>query len=323
MADFDTADIIECANLAPSVHNTQPWSFVATESRLELFADGGRRLDYLDPTGRQLHVSCGAAIEFAYLAIRAAGRQCDVHPLPDPARPDLLASLQIGAEQRPTSRETALAEAIFRRYTDRGPYSDRAVPPALLVDVQTRCAELGVWVRILDNSADRAIVATILTDAEAQEAADTDYARELSQWTTVQPQDRGLPVDAAPAWPQDVVSDVPLRDFAGHAEHRHAGGIETPPRVERDTLLLLGTPHDDRDAWLASGRALGWLLLRATIDCASAQPLGPSIDVPDSRARLRRELGLVGQPQFLLRVGFGSGQPRTRRDRAQMSQPLA
>ena len=323
MTDFDIAAVLECASLAPSVHNTQPWSFVATDAGLDVFAEPERRLDYLDPTARQLHISCGAAVEFASIGTRAAGKSCEVHLLPDPGQPDLLAQLEFGADEPASPLEAELAAAIPRRYTDRGPYSDRAVPPALLVDVQTRCAALGVWVRIVDDHADRAVVATILADAEAQEAADPEYAKELSQWTSARPEDQGLPLEAVPSWPADVVSDVPLRDFTGHAEHRRAGGEDEPPRVERDTLLLLGTPLDDRSAWLASGRALGWLLLRATVDGASAQPLGPAIDLPGARERLRRELGLVGHPQFLLRIGFGSGEPRTLRKSAQTQQPLA
>ena len=159
MAEFDVTAVIECANLAPSVHNTQPWRFDATGTGLDMFAEAGRRLDYLDPTSRQLHVSCGAALEFASVATRAAGRNCDVRLMPDPAQPDLLARLEFGGERPPTPQEADLAAAIPRRYTDRGPYSDQAVPPALLVDVQTRCAELGVWVRIVDYRSDRAVVA--------------------------------------------------------------------------------------------------------------------------------------------------------------------
>lgn len=317
MTDFDPAAVIECASLAPSVHNTQPWRFEPTTSGLDMFAESGRQLDYLDPTSRQLHISCGAALEFANVATRAAGRACRVHLLPDPTRADLLAQVDVGDEEPASALEADLAGAIPRRYTDRGPYSDRPVPPAVLVDVQTRCAELGVWVRIIDDRADRAAVTTILADAEAQEAADPAYVEELGRWTSFEPREQGLPLAAAPEWPAEVVSDVPLRDFSGHAAHRHAGGEDAPPRVERDTLLLLGTPLDDRAEWLASGRALGWLLLRATVDSLSAQPLGPAIDLPDARARLRRELGLVGHPQFLLRVGYGSGQPRTRRTASQ------
>ena len=316
MTENELAVIIECAGLAPSVHNTQPWTFQRSDRGLEVLADASRQLGFLDPTSRQLQISCGAAIEFGYLAARSIGRACNVELRPDPGRPELLARLEMGADAPPTELETALAGAIARRYTDRGPYSDRSLSPQLLIDIQTRCAELGVWVRILDRPGERTVVATILAEAEAAEAADPRYAEELARWTSEQPSAEGVPLAAAPSWPGDRVSDMPLRDFTGRDVHRHPGA-EEPPVVERDTLILLGTALDDEASWLLAGRALGWLLLRAVVDGASAQPLGPAIDLPDSRSALRRELGLVGHPQFLLRMGYGTGQPRTRRKHAE------
>jgi nitroreductase len=316
MTENDLAVIIECAGLAPSVHNTQPWTFQPCDDGLEVLADASRQLGFLDPTSRQLHISCGAAIEFGYLAARSIGRECAVELRPDPQRPDLLGRLRIGAEAPATEIEADLAGAIARRYTDRGPYSDRPVSPQLLIEVQTRCAELGVWVRILDRVGERTVVATVLAEAEAAEAADPRYAEELARWTSGQAAAEGVPLTAAPTWPRDRVSDMPLRDFTGHDAHRRPGA-EEPPLVERDTLVLLGTALDDHTSWLTAGRALGWLLLRAAVDGASAQPLGPAIDLPESRSALRRELGLVGHPQFLLRMGYGSGEPHTRRKHAQ------
>ena len=317
MADNDLSLIIECASLAPSVHNTQPWTLRPDGDGIDVLADTTRQLDFLDPTSRQLQISCGAAIEFGYLTARATGRHASVRLHPDPARRELLARLDLDGDEPATELEVALAAAIPRRYTDRGPYTDEAVSPQLLIDAQTRCAELGVWVRILDKPSERTVVALILDEAEAAEAADPRYGEELARWTSEQPQEEGVSrAAAAPSWPADRVSDVPLRDFTGHASHPHPGA-DDPPRVERDTLVLLGTPLDDDTSWLLAGRALGWLLLRAAVDGASAQPLGPAIDLPDSRAALRRELGLVGHPQFLLRVGYGAGQPGTRRHHVQ------
>ena len=316
MAENDLSVIIECASLAPSVHNTQPWTFRPDDGGIDVLADTTRQLDFLDPTSRQLHISCGAAVEFGYLAARADGRRATVRLRPDPGRSDLLARLDIDGDQPATELEIALADAIPRRYTDRGPYSDEPVSPQLLIDAQTRCAELGVWVRILDQPSERTVVAMVLAEAESAEAADPRYAEELARWTSEQAAEEGLPLAAAPSWPADRVSEMPLRDFSGHGAHPRPGP-DDPPRVERDTLVLLGTPMDDDVSWLLAGRALGWLLLRAAVEGASAQPLGPAIDLPDSRSALRRELGLVGHPQFLLRVGYGSGQPRTRRHHGQ------
>lgn len=317
MTDSDMTLLADCAALAPSVHNTQPWRIRIDGERLEIHADPERQLQFLDPTGRQLDVSCGAAAEFAYVAARSLGRDCAVDLLPDPHEPQLLARLTLGAARAATDDELALAAAIPRRYTDRGPYLDQPVPPQLLLDAQTRAADLGVWLRLIDrNHADRSVVVEVLADAEAAETADPRYAEELARWTTTGAADEGMPLAAvASSWPDERVSDVPLRDFLGHNAHPRPGEHpdQPPPTVERDTLALLGTAEDDAASWLSAGRALGWLLLRCAVDGVSAQPLGPVIDLPSARGQLRRELGLVGHPQFLLRLGYGSGRPRTHR----------
>jgi hypothetical protein len=72
------------------------------------------------PNGRDLAISCGAAIEFGYLAIRALGSDCHVALLPDPNDPDLLATLAVGPSGVPDDDAKALTEAMPRRYTDRG-----------------------------------------------------------------------------------------------------------------------------------------------------------------------------------------------------------
>jgi nitroreductase len=311
--DVDLGTVIECASLAPSVHNTQPWEFVAPGDTFDVRADRSRALSYLDPTGRLLHISCGAATEFARLAIRSFGRECTVSVLPEPADPDLVARLTIGGSRPATAAETELVAAIARRYTDRRPYSDDLVPNEILDDATVVAIDYGVWLRRVEDRAERSAVATILSDAEATEAADPAYAEELAAWLRAGGSVEGLPTEAVAAWPAGKVSDVPLRDFTGHARHPVPGGTDEPPRVERDSLLLLGTDCDDPADWVQTGRALGYLLLRVTVGGATGQPLGPAIDLPAARTRLRHELGLVGYPQFLLRVGFGADQPHSRR----------
>jgi len=321
VTDDDMAIVLECAALAPSVHNTQPWQMSATDDVIEVRADRSRQLGYLDPTGRQLHVSCGAAIEFAFLAARSIGRECVLRLLPDADDPDLLARLHLGGIRPPTPIEQRLVEAMPIRYTDRGPYADRPVPAGLVEDIRRRAADLDVWIRTIDAADDRRALVTVLYDAEATEVADDEYAAELARWSGTVGDD-GVPAGAiADRWPSDRVSHVPLRDFTGHASHPSADGRgeAPPPAVERDLLVMFGTPYDDPRAWLVAGRTLGWALLRAAAVGVSAQPLGPAIDLPQARARLRHELGLVGYPQFVVRMGFGADRPRTRRrDAAQV-----
>jgi hypothetical protein len=73
---------VERASLAPSIHNTQPWRFVVQSDALELRADNERQLRALDPTGRQLVISCGCALFNARVGL--ADRAVQVDRIPDP-----------------------------------------------------------------------------------------------------------------------------------------------------------------------------------------------------------------------------------------------
>src|SRR4051794_28766790 len=55
---------------APSVHNTQPWRWLIDGTRVELRVDRERQLMVSDPAGRNLLISCGAALH--HLEVAAA-----------------------------------------------------------------------------------------------------------------------------------------------------------------------------------------------------------------------------------------------------------
>ena len=86
--------IVAGALRAPSVHNTQPWRWHATSRTLELHADRSRGLPATDPEGRNLVISCGAALHHAQVVARALGWATHVDRHPDPDDPDLLARLE-------------------------------------------------------------------------------------------------------------------------------------------------------------------------------------------------------------------------------------
>src|SRR4051794_34465099 len=145
MTDLDLDVVMRYAALAPSVHNTQPWRVTVGDDTIEIRADRTRQLSFLDPTGRQLHLSCGAAVEVGYLALRDAGRACTVETLPESHDVDLIARLRVGEPHPVPDVGAALAQATPRRYTDRGPYDDRSVPAEIIQDIAHRCGELDVW----------------------------------------------------------------------------------------------------------------------------------------------------------------------------------
>ena len=86
--------VVSRAVWAPSVHNTQPWRFAADGGpRISLHADVERRLAVADPDGREMMISCGAALFTIRLALRSLGYIPETRVLPDPAQPDLVAQV--------------------------------------------------------------------------------------------------------------------------------------------------------------------------------------------------------------------------------------
>src|SRR5438105_2069360 len=54
--------------LAPSSHNTQPWSFSIEDNSILVYMEVGRRLPIADSNDRQLFLSIGCAIENIVIA---------------------------------------------------------------------------------------------------------------------------------------------------------------------------------------------------------------------------------------------------------------
>src|ERR1700761_8552483 len=85
--------VVETAINAPSVNNTQPWWFYGIDREVGMHADDERRLPVADPDGREMMISCGAALFTARVALRDLGIVPQVRVLPEQALPTLIAKI--------------------------------------------------------------------------------------------------------------------------------------------------------------------------------------------------------------------------------------
>ena len=323
------AKIVAAATRAPSIHNTQPWRFVASPDRLEVFLDPRRALPVLDPSTRQQVISCGVAVEFAVVALAAAEWDVEVALEPDADDPDHLATVQLTGRREPTDRDRAFAEAIDRRHTVRAPFQARPIPGDLVDALQAEAGSSGTWVKPITESEEEVATVFLISRAEEAEQSDPAYVAELQRWLRTDPGAvDGVPIEAVPSEdPRGRPSNWMIRDFVVGTRQRQRfqpGGDPDapPPPVERPAVMLMGTDNDDRYAWLLSGRALGRLLLHATAEGLAASPLTQALDWPATRTTLRSRLSLIGHPQMLLRMGYPStpdaGTPSGRRPVAEV-----
>src|SRR3569833_2964112 len=161
------------AQSAPSVFNTQPWSWQITGRTMELFAAPDRRVESIDPDGRLLLLSCGAALHHARAALNAAGWAARVERLPDPQRPDLLARITLGGNAPPDPENQRMAAAMQRRHTDRRAFGDRAVPEAELTKLRRFVEYEGAYLHVVrpDQIPTLAIGSALAATAEQSDPA--------------------------------------------------------------------------------------------------------------------------------------------------------
>lgn len=320
---------VAAAVRAPSIHNTQPWRFRivagatgsaggATDApdRIELFADRDRNLRVLDPSGRQLVLSCGAALLFLRVALRAQGLEVTVQLLPD-GDPQLgsgdetgptaerLAVVEVRDGRPATDVELALAAAIGVRHMQRSPFEPRSLPTETLTALRRAAEAESAWLHVLRRRDDQLALIALLAHADAAERADESYREELRAWIRTDASTDGIPTDVLPdAGPRHT--EVVLRDFTPDSEGRPADTASPGPVDEHPVVVVLGTDADTVEDHLRAGMALAHLLLTATGLGVGASPLGQVLDWEGPRSQLKAQLQLPGQPQMVLRLGFGA-----------------
>ncbi|MBO3752736.1 hypothetical protein J5X84_42370 [Streptosporangiaceae bacterium NEAU-GS5] len=295
--------LLNAAGQAPSVLNTQPWRFaVVRREYVELLADYDRRLRVSDPRARSLHVSCGAALFGLRLAVRTAGQRPLVWLLPSPEEePRLLAAVRMTQCGPPSRHSRELYDLIPLRRTNREPYSDRHLPPAVQIDLRIAASREGANLVFLGRHA----VADILdyaAIAEDELSQSPVYQAELAAWTIPGPRYDGTPDYAQGSRPTG--DPAPVRDF---------GRRLTRAAFERRPQLAVLTTLDDQPLdWIRAGQALQRVLLTAAGHGVSASFLNQPLDLRDMRRRSdphhRR-----GHPQMIIRFGYGPVVPRAPR----------
>jgi hypothetical protein len=302
VAAFDGAILhaaLAMATRAPSIHNSQPWLWRTGPHGLELHADPTRRLQRTDPVGRDQVISCGAALHHLLVALAANGQGARVHRLPDPARPDHMATVEPAADVDPDV-DAALAAAIPRRHTDRRPFRPWPVPPELIGELAEIADRQGIGVSVVVDPRVRRRLFRAIELAAGRQETDPAYADELAAWSG-RPAGTpdGVPADRAPVGGR-VPGRMPMRALRGEPRPEASGG-----EPESAALLLLSTPTDTPLQWLRVGEVTSAILLTASRYRLATSPLTQPLEVGETRAFIRDHV-ITGtaHPQMLLRVGW-------------------
>jgi nitroreductase len=291
--------VIALANRAPSVHNSQPWRWRIGANSFHLFSDPARTLPATDPEGRDLRISCGAALHHLRAALLAAGWATIVHRIPDPTRPEHLAAVEFEPAQ-PTPDELALAAAIDSRRSDRRVFSTWSVPVPFLTTMAGVAARQGAELHVVASESGRTTIARLVEEAAVQQALTPGLDLETAGWTG---NPRGAP-EGVPA------VNVPVQQGGAIQTRRFAAAVQEQNPLGRDesdgtVLAVLATAGDTAVDQVRAGEALSAVLLTATVFGLATDPVSQPLEVPATRDELRAAvLGDAAEPQIILRLGW-------------------
>ena len=289
---------VQLACRAPSLHNSQPWRWVADGAQLHLFLDRSRVLHSTDRSGREAIIGCGAVLDHLCVAMAAAGWRASVDRFPNPNNLDHLATVDFSPMEFVTDAHRRRADAILARRSDRLPFAAppdwESWEPVLQAEVDDSVAHLDV---IADELRSELAEASQLTDSLRM--YDSSYHSELNWWTAPFETTEGIPhsalVSAAETDRVDVGRTFPVTT---HSERRSAIGADS------SKVLVLSTEGDTRQDALSCGEMLSRVLLDATLGGMATCPLTHLTELSAGRSIIATLTGREGRPQVLIRIGL-------------------
>lgn len=299
-------ELVRCATLAPSSHNTQCWKFRLQERAITILPDLARRCPAVDPDDHHLFVSLGCAAENLVQAALAHGLKAEAAF--DAARDALHVALQ------PTAASASpLYQAMARRQSTRAEYDGKPLAPDELRRLEQAAAGGGVQLVLLTDKAALEKALEFVVRGNTAQMNDKAFIDELKAWVRFSSSDavrRGDGLYAAssgnptlPTWLGRMMFDLvftPGSENDKYARHvRSAAGI-----------AVFAGPSDDKAGWIESGRAYERFALQATAMGIRTAHLNQPIEVAALRSPFAGFAGVAGKrPDLVVRFGRGPTLP--------------
>ena len=320
--------------LASNPHNTQPWRFRVTQSRIDLFADLGRSLGAMDPYHREMMLGLGCALENMCLSSRLPGMGTYVSLMPDRRNGSFVARLDlvdwsedppVKSSRRQPRPSSALYTAIPFRHTDRAAYTNRTISDEdfrellSLPDPETTGpARLHLFRRPNELPP----ISALTVEATEQIIADREMSRASAAWGLrksaefeklrdgIRLEDHGLP-----RYKVRLEDWFPISEQAGNRYWLEATRDRQCATAAAYGIISVPKKYD-RVQTLQAGRLWQRIHLRASFDGLSVQPLNQAVEVADREIELKKKTrfgdalrSLTGpghEATFLFRIGHSN-----------------
>jgi hypothetical protein len=303
-------ELVRCATLAPSSHNTQCWKFALEDKAISILPDLSRRCPAVDPDDHHVFVTLGCATENLVQAALAHGfrAECSFDAARDAVR---LTLAPVTPEVSP------LFNAIHARQCTRGDYDGKPLSTAELGLLERAGTSNGVRMLLWTDRPGMERVLDYVVAANTAQMADPAFVKELKSWirfngpAAVRTQDglfsmaSGSP--SIPTW---------LGERAFGWFYTPKGESDKYARQVRSSsgIAVFVSPVADKAHWIEVGRCYERFALQATALGIRNAFLNQPVEVRSIRPQFASEIGLKDQrPDLVVRFGRGPTMPSSLR----------
>ncbi|GAA2785322.1 hypothetical protein [Saccharopolyspora taberi] len=274
----EEAGVLERATeAAPSADGSRPCELQLVDRMAMLCELRGADLVRCDAEARDRIIFCGAVLANLVLAIRSLGWATVVQR---DSRPDVVAAV-IGAHRvERTPEEIVRHEAIGRRRCWRQPFLSAPLSPGIRDALRDAATSSAVHARWVAGEQEALALARLLRCTGLDHGDENGYRNELAMWTP---------------GPRPGASAEP--DLTGS--------------ICEESVLVLGTPSDDRRNRLRAGESMQTAWLEATTRGLVASVMTRPLHRTEVRTALRQRLDLPCEPQVVMRFGHPVPDPRS------------
>jgi nitroreductase len=304
--------LVDYAVLAPSSHNTQPWTFAVSGHELRVYVDYDRWLRIADPDKRELYVSAGCALENLLVAAAHRGYEARVTYVTDDRADGLAAIVEFEAGGEKAAKRAPLFVALRARHTNRRPYLKRRIAREVVTRLYDAVYDEGVQLWLFTDAEMSGRIQHLLRVAERTQFSDRAYRRELGESIG-----SGAFGDG---WLKATIGRLLVQsvDVGPAAVRRDVALLRSAP-----ALAVLTSFANDRSAQVRAGQAFERVALTATKMGVATQPMSALLELPLTRAALADLLPEEVFPQHAFRLGYAPPERRRTRRRtvAEVLQP--
>ena len=318
----DEMEILYLASLAPSGHNTQPWSVRILEPKHWVIgSDKKRWRPALDPENRELLLGTGAFIENLVIAAGAFGYEVDIQIIAkSPLDPDI-ADIRL---KKGKTFDFPL-EKIRKRRTVRNGYTEREIQAEDLKYITRHNAESCMVPDVpfphsfyFPNASPQAKYLREGTiEANRMQAFRDPAQEELANWIRWSNKEGkkfrdgltpgSMEIEGIPGW---YVRNFYNRESVLKKSFREQWVDIVSKQVKTcGGWLVVASANSKIPTLIDYGRVFENMLLKIREKMIAIQPMTQMLEEESWKNKVARELGITGEVQWILRIGYLKSYP--------------